>query len=88
LKPVFSNLKHDSIPLSVQRNIGDCVGRQDESIGKPLDPPLFWLDNIFNLCGRTCSTTHTENRYVNNNAEKFVAVANKINNLFVCFRGR
>ncbi len=30
-----------------KQNIGDCVGRQDESIGNPLDPPLFWLDNIF-----------------------------------------
>jgi hypothetical protein len=28
-------------------NIGDWVGRQDESIGNPLDLPLFWLDNIF-----------------------------------------
>jgi hypothetical protein len=29
------------------KNIGDCVGRQDELIGNPLDPTLFWLDNIF-----------------------------------------
>jgi hypothetical protein len=38
----------ESIPLSVKKNISDCVGRQDESIGKPFDPPLFWRDNIFN----------------------------------------
>jgi hypothetical protein len=30
-----------------KRNIGVCVGRQDKSIGSPLDPPSFWLDNIF-----------------------------------------
>ncbi len=30
------------------KNICDCVGGQDESNGTPLDPPLFWLDNIFN----------------------------------------
>ncbi len=23
------------------------MGRQDKSIGNPLDPPLFWLVNIF-----------------------------------------
>jgi hypothetical protein len=28
-------------------NIGDCVRSQGESIGTNLDPPLFWLDNIF-----------------------------------------
>jgi hypothetical protein len=31
-----------------QKNICDGVGVQDESIGTPLYPPLFWLDNIFN----------------------------------------
>jgi hypothetical protein len=30
------------------KNICDGVGGQDESNGTPLDPPLFWLDNIFN----------------------------------------
>ncbi len=29
------------------KNIWDGVGGQDESNGTPLDPPLFWLDNIF-----------------------------------------
>ncbi len=29
------------------KNICDGVGGQDESNGTPLDPPLFWLDNIF-----------------------------------------
>ncbi len=31
------------------QNICDGVGGQDESNGTPLDPPLFWLDNIFKL---------------------------------------
>ena len=31
------------------KNICDGVGGQDESNGTPLDPPLFWLDNIFKL---------------------------------------
>ncbi len=29
------------------KNIGDCVPSREESIGTPLDPPLFWLDNIY-----------------------------------------
>jgi hypothetical protein len=33
-----------------QKNICDGVGGQDESNVTPLDPPLFWLDNIFKLC--------------------------------------
>ncbi len=32
------------------KNICDGVGGQDESNGTPLDPPLFWLDNIFKYC--------------------------------------
>ncbi len=35
------------------KNICDGVGGQDESNGTPLDPPLFWLDNIFNKSGKT-----------------------------------
>jgi hypothetical protein len=31
------------------KNICDGVGGQDVSNGTPLDPPLFWLDNIFNM---------------------------------------
>ncbi len=31
------------------KNICDGVGGQDVSNGTPLDPPLFWLDNIFKL---------------------------------------
>ncbi len=31
------------------KTICDGVGGQDESNGTPLDPPLFWLDNIFKL---------------------------------------
>jgi hypothetical protein len=30
-----------------KKNICDDVGVQDESIGTPLNPPLFWLDIIF-----------------------------------------
>jgi hypothetical protein len=29
------------------KNIGDCVPSGDESVGTRLEPPLFWLDNIF-----------------------------------------
>jgi hypothetical protein len=29
------------------KNICDDVGGQDVSNGTPIDPPLFWLDNIF-----------------------------------------
>ncbi len=29
------------------KNSCDGVGGQEESNGTPLDPPLFWLDNIF-----------------------------------------
>jgi hypothetical protein len=29
------------------KNISDGVGSQNGSNGTPLDPPLFWLDNIF-----------------------------------------
>ncbi len=31
------------------KNICDGVGGQDESNGTTLDPPLFWLDIIFNV---------------------------------------
>ncbi len=30
-----------------KKNISDGVGNQNGSNGTPLDPPLFWLDNIF-----------------------------------------
>ena len=35
--------------LRVSKNICDGVGCQNGSNGTPLDPPLFWLDNIFKL---------------------------------------
>ncbi len=31
------------------KNICDGIGCQNGSNGTPLDPPLFWLDNIFNI---------------------------------------
>ncbi len=31
------------------KNICDGVGSQNGSNGTPLDPPLFWLDNIFKI---------------------------------------
>jgi hypothetical protein len=31
-----------------KKNISDGVGSQNGLNGTPLDPPLFWLDNIFN----------------------------------------
>jgi hypothetical protein len=30
------------------KNICDSVGGEDKSNDTPLDPALFWLDNIFN----------------------------------------
>ncbi len=30
-----------------KKNISDGVGSRDGSNGTPLNPPLFWLDNIF-----------------------------------------
>jgi hypothetical protein len=30
-----------------KKNISDGVGSQNGSNGTPLNPPLFWLDNIF-----------------------------------------
>ncbi len=36
----------------LKKNICDGVGVQDESIGTPLYPALFWLDNIFKKQGR------------------------------------
>jgi hypothetical protein len=47
---VFCNLRREISPLCVYKNICDGVGGQDESNGTHLDPPLFWLDNIFNKC--------------------------------------
>jgi hypothetical protein len=41
------------------KNICDGVGGQDESNGTPLDPPLFWLDNIFNA-----EFLHTSNKNI------------------------
>ena len=30
-----------------KKNISDGVGSRNGSNGTPLNPPLFWLDNIF-----------------------------------------
>ncbi len=43
----FWVLKHKSSPFSVPKLISDCVQSHGESIGTPLDPPVFWLDNRF-----------------------------------------
>ncbi len=43
----FFNLRREISPLRVSKNICDGVGGQDEWNGTHLDPPLFWLDNIF-----------------------------------------
>jgi hypothetical protein len=32
-----------------KKNISDGAGSPNGSNGTPLDPPLFWLDNIFNM---------------------------------------
>jgi hypothetical protein len=44
----FYDLKHESSPLSVPKNIGDCMQSHNGSNGTPLDPPLLRLANIFN----------------------------------------
>jgi hypothetical protein len=44
---VFCDLNQKISPLSVPKNTCDGVGSQNGSNGTPLDPPLFWLDNIF-----------------------------------------
>jgi hypothetical protein len=41
-----------------KKNISDGVGSRNESIHTPLDPPLFWLDNIFQ------QTLRVGNKYV------------------------
>ncbi len=33
----------------LKKNISDGVGSRNELIDTPLDPPPFWLDNIFNI---------------------------------------
>jgi hypothetical protein len=33
----------------LKKNISDGVESRNGSNGTPLNPPLFWLDNIFNL---------------------------------------
>jgi hypothetical protein len=33
----------------LKKNISDGVESQNGSNGTPLNPPLFWLDNIFKL---------------------------------------
>jgi hypothetical protein len=42
----------------LNKNICDGVGVQDESIGTPLYPPLFWLDNIFKAMKQNNSLTY------------------------------
>ncbi len=44
---VFLNLNQKISPLSVQKNISDGVGSRNDWNGTSLNPPLFWLDNIF-----------------------------------------
>ncbi len=42
------------------KNICDGEGGQDEWNGTPLDPPLFWLDNIFNIHVYLYGTYHMQ----------------------------
>jgi hypothetical protein len=47
----FFEIQSKRLALSVYLKISSIVYQlpsQDEPIGTPLDPPLFWLDNIFN----------------------------------------
>ncbi len=41
------------------KSIGDCVRSRDESIDTPLDPPFFWLDNIFKEFCHGCFNDQT-----------------------------
>jgi hypothetical protein len=61
------------------KNICDGVGGQDVSNGTPLDPPLFWLDNIFNKVitdkgfqgqNRLVKTWQTKEKYLAKKTEK------------------
>ncbi len=47
-KRFFLNLNQKISPLSVKKKIRDGVESRNVSNGTPLNPPLFWLDNIFN----------------------------------------
>ncbi len=38
------------------KNICDGIGRPNGSNGSPLNPPLFWLDNIFN---KICESSYS-----------------------------
>jgi hypothetical protein len=55
----------------LKKNICDGVGGQDESNGTPLDPPLFWLDNIFKFrVGKFLVCLSLNGRYNGSKSEK------------------
>jgi len=43
----FCDLKHESSPLSVYKNMGDCMRSLNGSNGTTIAPALFWLYNTF-----------------------------------------
>jgi hypothetical protein len=43
----FFNIKQESIPLSVSKNICDCVRSRDKSVGIPLEPTFFLRFNKY-----------------------------------------
>jgi hypothetical protein len=57
-----------------KKNISDGVGSPNGSNGTPLDPPLFWLDNIFKYqkkiwtlldsCPDTCNNLCLSERHI------------------------
>jgi hypothetical protein len=62
-----------------KKNISDGVGSRNVSIHTPLDPPLFWLDNIFKYLSQGISIFH-KTEEVNKNFSRDPVLL-KINNL-------
>jgi hypothetical protein len=52
LKSALEILSKRVIPLTASKNNDDCVRSRDESIGTPLDPPLFFWWTIYLICNR------------------------------------
>jgi hypothetical protein len=46
------------------KNIRDGIGIQDESNGTPQNPPLFWLDNIFNIFEKKISSKDSFDAFI------------------------
>jgi hypothetical protein len=56
----------------LKKNISDGVESRNGSNGTPLNPPLFWLDNIFNRTfSRHCFFVNIVLNYMNTGRGKF-----------------